>query len=75
MLYFSSLSTHSITVWPTFPHATALMPDSRNIAAVISTVVVFPFVPVSAIQLCSGLLKLYARSISFISGIFALSAL
>ena len=44
------LSTASMTVSPTFPHAIACNPPARIAAAAISTVVVLPFVPVSANQ-------------------------
>ena len=63
-----------MTVVPTLPHAMADNPPLRSIAAVSSTVVVLPFVPVSASHFCSGAFKLHARSTSLISAIRAARA-
>ena len=43
-----------MTVSPTLPHAVALIPAACKIAAVISTVVVLPLVPVTAIHFWPG---------------------
>ena len=53
-------STDSMTVVPTLPHATALTPPACNMAAVSSTVEVFPFVPVRLIHFWAGFLTLQA---------------
>jgi len=68
----SLLSTASITVSPTLPQAIACKPPARIAAAVISTVVVFPFVPVIANQRWCGTsscLICHAKSISFVKGV------
>ena len=61
-------STASMTVSPTLPQATAFKPAVCKIFATISTVVVFPFVPVKANHFCPGAISFricQARSISF----------
>ncbi len=56
-----------MTVVPTLPHARTFIPAAFSMWATISTVVVFPLVPVRASHFCPGTFSLFtdhAKSIS-----------